>query len=176
MATVVSDYLQQELNVRRVRLEAAIRTGGEEARLVSLIEEVDAALRRMTDGSYGMCEVCHETVEPDRLLCDPLLRTCLDHLTTGERRDLERDLSVYTSRTIDLDPGDGIVLYTDGLSEASNAAGDDYGMGRLTRMIEAHLEKPPRALVAACLGDFGAFRGPSPPIDDLTLLAIRRSR
>jgi RNA polymerase-binding transcription factor DksA len=39
-----------------------------------------AALSRITDGTYGMCEVCEEAIEEARLAADPAARTCLAHL------------------------------------------------------------------------------------------------
>jgi sigma-B regulation protein RsbU (phosphoserine phosphatase) len=45
-------------------------------------------------GTYGLCETCHDPIEQDRLIADPLIRFCLDHLTTSEQRSLERDLEL----------------------------------------------------------------------------------
>jgi sigma-B regulation protein RsbU (phosphoserine phosphatase) len=53
---------------------------------------VYSALERMAEGSYGLCQECHEPLEQDRLLTDPLVRYCLDHLTISERTALQRDL------------------------------------------------------------------------------------
>ncbi len=94
METLEATYLRDELRDRRERLDAAIAAGGENARLADLLHEVDAALERMDQGTYGLCDACHETVEVERLIMDPLLRTCLDHLTPGERRALEQDLDL----------------------------------------------------------------------------------
>ena len=46
----------------------------------------------MEKGAYGICEECHNSIEGDRLLADPLVRLCLDHLTAPQRRRLEEDL------------------------------------------------------------------------------------
>ena len=46
----------------------------------------------MEAGTYGLCEGCHDSIEADRLLANPLEQFCLDHLTTEERRALESDL------------------------------------------------------------------------------------
>jgi len=54
----------------------------------------DAALERMDDGTYGLCDLCHEPVETDRLIADPLTRLCIGHLTPGEQRALEEDLEL----------------------------------------------------------------------------------
>jgi sigma-B regulation protein RsbU (phosphoserine phosphatase) len=55
---------------------------------------VDAALKRIELGTFGLCETCHEPIEPDRLIADPLVRFCLDHLTPVEQRALEQDLEL----------------------------------------------------------------------------------
>jgi sigma-B regulation protein RsbU (phosphoserine phosphatase) len=59
-----------------------------------LIEEIDAALERMTAGTFGLCETCHDPIEEARIVRDPLCRNCLDHLSAAERRALERDLDL----------------------------------------------------------------------------------
>lgn len=94
MATAVNQFMRQQLLSRRERLQDALSTDGHLAHLHSLLEQVDSALRRMQDGSYGLCEACHDTIESDRLLCDPLVRFCLDHLDRQERDALERDLQL----------------------------------------------------------------------------------
>lgn len=80
--------LRSQLLDRRRRLEMA--PGEPEAR--RLLQEVDSALERMENGTYGRCEVCHEPIEQERLIADPLLRFCLDHLSAPQRRELEDDL------------------------------------------------------------------------------------
>jgi sigma-B regulation protein RsbU (phosphoserine phosphatase) len=85
--------LQKQLLSRRDKLKVASRTAPSE-RLQELLHEVDAALERMNAGTFGICETCHDTIENDRLLLDPLCRNCLDHLSTSERRALERDLDL----------------------------------------------------------------------------------
>jgi phosphoserine phosphatase RsbU/P len=99
MATTVEmDFLRGQIEERKRRLETVLeRTPGEtsdEENLKSLLREVDAALDRFAAGTFGLCETCHDTVERDRLLADPLLRYCLDHLTEQERAALQRDLDL----------------------------------------------------------------------------------
>src|SRR6202040_713669 len=65
-----------------------------DASLSDLLSEVDAALSRIDQGTYGICETCHDPVEKERLLNDPLVRFCLDHLTREEQRALESDLEL----------------------------------------------------------------------------------
>lgn len=86
--------LRARLLGRRQRLESAIAEFKETAHLARLLRDVDSALERMDKGSYGLCEVCHEPIEEERLIADPLMRNCLDHLTSDQQRALEQDLDL----------------------------------------------------------------------------------
>ena len=94
MATLEVAFLHSQLEERKHRLEAAIALAPQKAGFVGLLREVDSALERMAKGSYGLCQECHETIEQDRLLADPLVRYCLDHLTESQRAALQRDLDL----------------------------------------------------------------------------------
>ena len=94
MFTVDQTYLRTELEQRRERLHAALHSPAADASLPQLLTAVDAALIRIDQGTFGVCETCHDAIEPERLLADPLLRFCLDHLTSAEQRALESDLSL----------------------------------------------------------------------------------
>lgn len=94
MASTEISYLQGELEQRRTRLIDATRDNVADSSLRQLLGSVDAALARIKAGTFGICEQCHESIEADRLLCDPLVRFCLDHLSTDEQRALENDLAM----------------------------------------------------------------------------------
>lgn len=94
MATPEIAYLQGELEQRRKRLVEATRYETTNTSLRQLLGSVDAALSRLKAGTYGICEECHESIEAERLLCDPLVRFCLDHLSHAEQRALEQDLAL----------------------------------------------------------------------------------
>jgi phosphoserine phosphatase RsbU/P len=94
MATVEVDFLYAQLMKRKSRLEAALTHATSTAGIAALLREVDSALDRMTHGTYGICDQCHDTIECDRLLTDPLVRYCLDHLTPAGRAALQRDLDL----------------------------------------------------------------------------------
>jgi len=324
VATLEIAFLQGQLEERKQRLERAIAIRPRSSELASLLSEVDAALARMDKGTYGICDECHEAIERDRLLADPLVRYCLDHLTELQRQALQRDLNLaaevqrkllpeanlcagtwHTSyhyaphgpvsgdycdlipydgqlffvlgdvsgkgvaasmlmaqlhalfrsliglglplcqmlrqtnrllcesalagqyatlvcgiadaqgdveihnaghlpaiavqRTgprqvesmgfplgmflegefavarLRLEAGDTLFLYTDGLSEVSSAAGEEYGVDRIARFVHQKCAQQPAALIAGCLDDLRAFSSEPHP-DDLTLLAIQRSR
>jgi sigma-B regulation protein RsbU (phosphoserine phosphatase) len=94
MATQEVAFLQRQLQERRQRLEAALALTPRNGSLGGLLREVDSALERIADGTYGICNECHESIEVDRLLADPLICYCLDHLNASQRRALERDLEL----------------------------------------------------------------------------------
>lgn len=73
-----------------------------------------------------------------------------------------------------LEPGDLLLLYTDGVTETFDPAGAEYGVERLERLVAPLVTQAPRAVARASLRDLEAFRGAAPRRDDLTLLAIRR--
>ena len=327
MPEVTESFLRDQLLSRRQKLEAASAIAGLENGIVELLNEVDAALARMEAGTYGICEACHESVEKDRLLADPLVRLCLDHLNSEQRRALEQDLELasqlqrgllpeanltfggwatsyhyqplglvsgdycdlvarengtrslffalgdvsgkgvaasmlmsqlhaifrtltasdlpaqtlverasrviceatlstffatlicgqadssgclelcnaghcpalvvqkgkitrveasgvplgmfceghYSTRQIQLNPGETLFLYTDGVSEARSPQNDEYGEARLVEFLTERPELTPGELIRACLDDLNAFRSGHPLLDDLTLLAIQRA-
>jgi sigma-B regulation protein RsbU (phosphoserine phosphatase) len=94
MAAAEMSFLHNQLEERKRRLESVVALTPEDANLEALLREVDSALDRLASGTYGLCEACHDTVERDRLLADPLIRYCLDHLTGHERAALQRDLDL----------------------------------------------------------------------------------
>jgi len=137
--------LQAQLEDRRKRLETAVTQIGGTGRLAGLLREVDDALERIDNGTYGLCDVCHDTIEADRLLSDPLVRLCLDHLTEEQKRALELDLELAAR-------------IQGALLPSRDVAVDGW---------EAHLHYEPAGLVS---GDYGDWVLPEGGRDDLFLL------
>ena len=94
MTTAEQTYLRSELQQRRERLHEVLHSPAADASLSQLLTAVDTALSRIDQGTFGLCETCHDSIEAERLLADPLVRFCLDHLTSAEQRALESDLSL----------------------------------------------------------------------------------
>ncbi len=323
MATVEVAFLHSQLEERRRKLQAAMAVAPQNNGLAQLLRDVDSALERMDKGTYGLCDTCHESVEQDRLLADPLVRYCLDHLSDAQRVALQRDLELaaqvqrrllpardlradgwatsyhyapvgpvsgdycdlipsdghllfvlgdvsgkgvaasmlmtqlhalfrglagmsvplgqmvaqanrmfcesslagqyatlvcghakptgeveihnaghwpavvigrggvlrvestglplgmfldaeFSATRVQLAPGDTLFLYTDGLCEARDKSGSEYGVERVLQLVRQQAARPPAEMIAACLNDLGAFSTGAPRLDDLTLLAIRR--
>jgi len=84
--------IREQLLDRKDRLLTTVNKFGEAGNLVNLLREVDAALERMDNGTYGICIVCKGNIEPDRLKADPLITVCLDDLSSAQQKTLEQDL------------------------------------------------------------------------------------
>jgi DnaK suppressor protein len=52
----------------------------------SHLDEVEAALQRLREGSYGRCEACGAAIAPDRLAARPVARTCVGCVAGGASR------------------------------------------------------------------------------------------
>ena len=77
--------------------------------------------------------------------------------------------------TISLTSGDGVVLYTDGITEAQNARGKFYGLERLCAVISANWrEKNAEGVKQAIVDDLRAFVGGAQMYDDVTLVVLKK--
>lgn len=85
---------------QRQKLEIAADTLGRTDEVMRLMQEVDAALERMNAGTFGVCATCNEAIEPNRLLADPLMQFCLDHLTPVEQHALQQDLELASRMAV----------------------------------------------------------------------------
>jgi sigma-B regulation protein RsbU (phosphoserine phosphatase) len=168
MATHIDSILRNQLISRRQKLENAMAVSPDRSYLISLLQDVDAALSRMDDGSYGLCEECHEPIESDRLAADPLVRLCLDHLTIPQQRALEQDLELASRIQSGLLPRPGLTHggwqaafhyqplgavsgdYCDLIASDDGSMyfmlGDVSGKGVAASMLMAHLSAMMRAL------------------------------
>ena len=73
-----------------------------------------------------------------------------------------------------LGPGDLVVMYTDGVTEAANQAGEEYGLGRLLELSRVHAARGVQALADALQSDLDAFAEGVPFGDDRTFVLLRR--
>jgi sigma-B regulation protein RsbU (phosphoserine phosphatase) len=81
--------------------------------------------------------------------------------------------SDYDEVSAVIGPGETVLLYTDGVVEASTVDGEIYGYERLEAMLQANACLKPRALVAALLHELRAWGG-SEQADDITMVILRR--
>lgn len=80
--------------------------------------------------------------------------------------------SQYTEKEITFQPGDKIILYSDGLTDAQNAGGAFYGEDRAVACIESAADASTQTLLKTLREDVRAHMGGREPTDDLTLVAM----
>jgi phosphoserine phosphatase RsbU/P len=94
--------------------------------------------------------------------------------STGPPLGLLED-AVYHGDRRCLDAGDLLVVYSDGIVEAADPAGEEYGLDRLADLCQRHRGDPLDRLAAAVEDDLQSFADGTPFSDDRTLLLLRRS-
>jgi len=82
--------------------------------------------------------------------------------------------AVYATGQISLAPGESIYLFTDGVTEAHNAAGELYSEQRLETVLRDAAGRPSAELVKSVSEALRGFVGNALPSDDITMLAVRR--
>ncbi len=110
MTTQIEAMFSMQLQERKQRLQEAVARSGDPQGINHLLRDVDEALAKISAGTYGLCETCHEPIESERLAVDPLIRYCIDHLSETEQRALERDLQLARQIQIGLLPKKGGIL------------------------------------------------------------------
>jgi hypothetical protein len=79
----------------------------------------------------------------------------------------------YDSATVILEPGDWLIIFTDGLVEAVNAHDEEYGEDRLLRAIEAGKSVEPAELLKRLMSELDVFVGNTPQHDDVTCMLLK---
>jgi sigma-B regulation protein RsbU (phosphoserine phosphatase) len=93
--------------------------------------------------------------------------------TTGTWMGLVEDLTGKLSdKTVEIAEGDAILMFTDGITEARNNAGEMYGQERLTKLLQRVGELEAEQLLQAILAEVIAFQAEQ--TDDITLLVLKR--
>lgn len=99
----------------------------------------------------------------------------IDTIELGFMLGVEPDISHFIAhRDIELHPGDGVVLYTDGLIESRNEMGDFYGVERLCTVVSQFWQCSATEVQHAIIDDLTRHLGPSKVIDDITLLVVKQ--
>ena len=81
----------------------------------------------------------------------------------------------YEQETFQLQPGDAVFFYSDGVSEAMNENGEEFGVDRMAEVLAANPAQNPEAINNAIFEGVRAFAGDTPQSDDITCLTLCRS-
>ena len=99
----------------------------------------------------------------------------IDTMDLGLPIGLDQDIAKFiASTTLELEPGDGMVLYTDGIPEAYGEQKQQYGLPRLCQVICDRWQESAEAISQAVLADVKQFIGSQKIFDDITLLVIKQ--
>lgn len=103
--------------------------------------------------------------------------TCEVRQTGGIALGMVADISkIVKEEAIPFEPGDTVVLYSDGIIEAKNMTGEMFGLARLKAAVEQYAAtSTPEELFTNISKDFGIFVGEQIQEDDITLIALRRT-
>lgn len=101
------DVLKEKLLERKHFLNNSSQKYMSTSDIMNFINEIDDAIERMNNGTYGICEVCGDHIEPEQLEANPLIRVCIGDMNAEQQRNLEEDLklAVKVQRNL-LPPGD----------------------------------------------------------------------
>jgi sigma-B regulation protein RsbU (phosphoserine phosphatase) len=125
------------------------------------------------NGGHNPPLLCTSSADP----CAHVRRDERDRLTkltrTGMALGVLADAS-FEQRTVQLGPGDFVLFYTDGVTDAIDAHEREFGMQRLQQVILEHRYAPAADVVAALERAIDDFVGSTEPFDDIAVVVVRR--
>jgi sigma-B regulation protein RsbU (phosphoserine phosphatase) len=124
--------------------------------------------RVSADGVLTYCNAGHNP--PILIGSERLLR-----LTTGGPVVGMLEGAAYRQEALYLDQGDTVIVYSDGITEAMNAAGEEFGDDRLVSCVRSHRESSPGTLRDSVLEAVRRFAAGALQNDDLSVLVLRYS-
>lgn len=144
------------------RVNLALYRRGIESRFVTLMYGSLAA-----DGRLTYCNAGHNP---------PLIIT-----PAGDFRRLECggpivglfEAAIFEQETVTLSPGDWLIVFSDGVSEAMSASEEEYGESRIVEVVRAHGSLQPQPLLQRLFADVQAFTKGAPQGDDITAMVLR---
>lgn len=83
--------------------------------------------------------------------------------------------AVYDAFESRLEPGDVLVLFSDGITEATNAGEDEFGEDRLVQTVRLNVHKSASEILNAITGALATFVAGAPAADDVTLVVLKKT-
>jgi phosphoserine phosphatase RsbU/P len=145
------------------RVNLALYRRGIESRFVTLMY---GSLER--DGRLTYCNAGHNP---------PLLvgKNSVRRLEVGGPIVGLFEAASFTEETVQLAPGDWLIVFSDGVSEALSAANDEYGEPRILQTVQTNTSAEPPEMLQAIFTDVRTFTKGAPQNDDITALVLRYS-
>jgi sigma-B regulation protein RsbU (phosphoserine phosphatase) len=79
----------------------------------------------------------------------------------------------YEQQVVQLEPGDTVVIFSDGVPEAVDASGEEFGDDRIREALERVVSQPPSSVLDALLAGVKQFAAATPQHDDITAMVLR---
>jgi len=179
-----------ESGVLMIMLQAAVRTlvladERDPERFMSIINKavyqniqrtaIDRSLTlSLIDYADGVLQLVGQHEEAIVIRADGALE-CLDTMPLGLPVGLDFDIGEFLGTLeVPLDIGDTVLLYTDGITEAENPDGEQYGLERLCEIARAHHRSGASQIKDAVIRDVEQFINFQKVFDDITLVVIKR--
>jgi serine phosphatase RsbU (regulator of sigma subunit)/pSer/pThr/pTyr-binding forkhead associated (FHA) protein len=136
--------------------------------------------RRAIDARYATCMYGRLSANGEMVYCSAGHNPALVYGTDGLRR-IEADgmpvglfdFAPYSSSRCTLKPGDTIVMYSDGVTEAQSSDGSEFGEARLIEVVQQHHGEPAGDLLKHIVEDVQTFARGVEQYDDVTALVVR---
>lgn len=113
--------------------------------------------------------MCNAGAEPPILYrAGDLIKPRVEGVPVGLLEDRQ-----YEEMGLDLQPGDLVLLVSDGVGDQLNHKGEEYGRGRLARLLRKIGGRPPEAIVEEIFRDLDRFRDDEPITDDQSVIAMQ---
>jgi len=148
--------------VHNALLDATLKQGTHITMVFGLMNGRDGSFSFASAGHPSPLVLRHDTVERPMSLVAPAIGVTW-----------EAELQPYPTESVQLDDGEGVLLFTDGIAEARDADGRFYEEARLLEALEELRGLPAAQLLQRLLADLTEFTG-GPPSDDLALVFLRR--
>jgi len=84
-------------------------------------------------------------------------------------------MAKYTEATVKMEPGDILILYSDGVTEAVNPVDEDFGEARLTEFVNSMKDRPAAAIMNAIHAEVTRFADTAPQADDITVVVVKKT-
>ncbi len=158
-----TDYVKFLNTINRMIHDNVARMQTDKNLSLSLLDYADGVLR--ISGQHEEILIVRGTGKIERL----------DTIDLGFPVGLELDISDFiTQAEVALNPGDGVVLYTDGIPEAANMAGDLYGMDRFCEVVSQHWQESAEEIRSGVIQHLREFIGEQKVFDDITLVVMKQ--
>ncbi|WP_442957279.1 SpoIIE family protein phosphatase [Phormidium sp. CCY1219] len=163
LANQETDYVKFLTSINRTLYDNVVRMRTEKNLTLALLDYTDGVLQ--ISGQHEEIIVVRSLGEIERV----------DTIDLGFPIGLDLEITDFIAQAeVQLNPGDGVVLYTDGITEAENLAGEQYGLERLCEVVSKNWHLSVEEIRQMAIKDLRRFIGEQKVFDDITIVVLKR--